>query len=376
MKIGIVKEIKKNEFRVAATPSSVEELVRHGHCVFVESGAGEGSDFADSEYLRAGAQIECDAKKIWQSVDLIYKVKEIFPSEYQYLRDTLTIFTYIHSNSHFDQTIALLKNGCTSIAYEDVSDHNGDWPLLSPMSEIAGKGGFLAALHFAQTINGGQGKLLANACGVSASTITIIGCGHSGTGACEIASSLGNRVHMLDIDLSKMEYLKQRMPENVDFLYCNRNNLLSCIIESDVIMNCVLWPKTRTDHLLYRKDLHLLKKNTMIIDVACDEGGAVETCHCTSHDDPTYFEEGILHYCVDNIPSAFANTSSIALSNATLPFALEIADKGVFDALKANKHLRRGLTTYHGRLTLLETALKLNLQSYYSPAEEMLGIQN
>ncbi len=372
MKIGIVKEIKECEYRVAAVPSAVTELTRRGHQVYVEQGAGVGSGYSDADYQAAGAEIFTDAADVWNQVDMIYKVKEIFPEEFQYLREDLIVFTYIHSNAHKEQTEALMSSGCTSIAYEDISDDRGQWPLLSPMSELAGKGGFLAALHFAQATNGGAGKLLANVCGAEAPVVSIIGCGHSGLGACELASAFGNRVNMLDVNYEAMLAAKEFMPNNVAFLFSNRENLVKCLKESDVIINCILWPKTRKDHLINREDLRMMKKGAMIIDVACDDEGAVETCRSTSHTDPIYYEEGILHYCVDNIPSAFAQTASTTLCNATLPFAMAIANKGVTQALKDDKHLRRGLTTYAGKLTLLETAEKLNLP--YTEAMEALKI--
>lgn len=370
MKIGIVKEIKECEYRVAAVPSAVTELTRRGHQVYVEQGAGVGSGYSDADYQAAGAEIFADAADVWNQVDMIYKVKEIFSEEFQYLREDLIVFTYIHSNAHKEQTEALMSSGCTSIAYEDISDDRGQWPLLSPMSELAGKGGFLAALHFAQATNGGAGKLLANVCGAEAPVVSIIGCGHSGFGACELASAFGNRVNMLDINYEAMLAAKEVMPNNVAFLFSNRENLVKCLKESDVIINCILWPKTRKDHLINREDLRMMKKGAMIIDVACDDEGAVETCRSTSHTDPIYYEEGILHYCVDNIPSAFAQTASTTLCNATLPFAMAIANKGVTQALKDDKHLRRGLTTYAGKLTLLETAEKLNIP--YTDAMEAL----
>lgn len=361
MKIGVMKEIKPSEYRVAAVPSAVAELVRRGHEVIVEHDAGIGSGFSDADYEEAGATVEADTVKIWNTVDMIYKVKEIFPEEWQYLRKDMIVFTYIHSNAHLDQTEALMNSGCTSIAYEDISDDRGQWPLLSPMSELAGKGGFLAALNFQQTIHGGPGKLLANVCGAPAPVVTIIGCGHSGLGACELASAFGCKVNVLDINYNAMLAAKEVMPSNVSFMFSNRANLLACLKESDVLINCILWPKTRKDHLVNREDLKLMKSGAMIVDVACDDEGAIETCRSTCHTDPVYYEEGIMHYCVDNIPSAFAQTASTTLSNATLPFAMAIANKGVEKALKDDKHLRRGLTTYDGKLTLLETAEKYDI---------------
>jgi len=370
MRIGVIKEIKESEYRVAATPESVSELVRKGNEVMVQKGAGVGSGFSDDEYSHAGALIGNDADEVWKFATMIYKVKEIFPEEYHYLRDDMIVFTYIHSNAHIDQTRALIKSGCTSIAYEDVSDDRGEWPLLSPMSELAGKGGFLAALYFSQTINGGCGNLLANVCGVKAPVVTIIGCGHSGKGACELASAFGNTVNVLDINYNAMMEAKKMFSNNVNFMFSTRNNILECLKVSDVIINCILWPKTRKDHLIYKEDLKMMKQGAMIIDVACDDNGAVETCKSTSHKDPIFYVEGIMHYCVDNIPSAFAKTASITLSNATIPFALEISDKGITQALIDNKHLRRGLTTYKGKLTMLETAEKLGME--FTDAMELL----
>lgn len=372
MKIGVVKEMKECEFRVASVPSGVTELVRKGHEVIVEHNAGKGSGYSDDDYAAAGAHIERQAKDVWNQADLIYKVKEIFPEEFPYLRKDLIVFTYIHSNAHPDQTKALMERKCVSIAYEDISDDRGQWPLLSPMSELAGKGGFLAALHFAQTIQGGSGKLLANVCGAPAPVVTVIGCGHTGMGACQLAAAFGNRVNMLDVNYEAMVELKERMPGNVAFLFSNRQNLEKCLDESDVIFNCIMWPKTRKDHLIYREDLKRMKPGAMIVDVACDDQGAVETCRSTTHTDPVYYEEGILHYCVDNIPSAFAQTASITLSNATLPFVIAVADKGIKHALKDDKHLRRGLTTFDGKLTLLETAEKLGIP-FTSPDELVKG---
>jgi alanine dehydrogenase len=361
MIVGVMKEIKPSEYRVSAIPASVAELVRHGHEVYVEHDAGKGSGYEDEDYENVGAKIIDDPEVIWDKADMIYKVKEILPSEYKYLKKDQIIFTYIHSNAHRDQTEALLKSGCTSIAYEDIPDDNWEWPLLSPMSELAGKGGFLAALHLSQSINGGKGQLLANVCGVEAPVITIIGCGHSGRGACELAAAFGNQVYVLDIDYDLMQKTKASMPNNVSFLFSNRNNLVECIKKSDIVMNCILWPKTRKDHLINKEDLKLMKKNAIIVDIACDEGGAIETCRSTTHEDPTYVVDGITHYCVDNIPSAFSGTASITLANATLPYALNIADKGVEQALKDDWHLRRGLTTYDSKLTLEETAKKLDM---------------
>ena len=370
MKVGIVKEIKNSENRVAIIPSNVPEFIARGHEVYIETGAGEGSGYTDEEYSEAGAVVCSDAETVWKTAELLYKVKEILPPEYKYLRDDLVIMTYIHSNSHREQTDKLLESGCVAIALEDVSsdDPMKRWPLVANMGELAGKGGFLAALYYAQSVHGGQGLLLANVAGDDQPIISIIGCGYTGKGAAELASAFGNKVRVMDVNFKAMEEAKKYFPPNVSFMYSNRANILKCLKDSDVIINCILWDKTRTDHLIYREDLKLMKKGAMIIDVACDDEGAVETCRSTTHEDPVFYEEGILHYCVDNIPSAFSRTSSVRFSNDSLPFALEVADKGVVQALKDNKHLRRGLTAYHGTLTMVETGIKQN-RPYEEPDE-------
>ncbi len=362
MIVGVIKEIKNNEYRVAATPSSAAEFVNRGHRVLVEHDAGLGSGYTDDDYKEAGAEI-ADAGTIWKESEMIYKVKEILPEEYEYLREGLIVFTYLHSNAHLEMTKEMLDNKIIGIAYEDVTDKDGLFPLLRPMSELAGKGGFLAALHYGQSINRGNGILFNRISGVDTPIVTIIGgCGNSGLGAVEIAASLGNKVKILDINKDAMDEAKYKLPPNVEFLYSNRLNLLKCLTETDVLMNCILWDKTRKDHLVFKEDLKLMKKGSIIIDVACDDNGAIETCRSTTHDNPVYYEGGILHYCVDNIPSSFARTASIGLANATLPFALQIANKGCEKALKENIHLLKGLTCYKGALALEETAVKHNLE--------------
>lgn len=374
MIIGVPKENKHNEFRVAAIPSAVAALTGSGHTVYVESGAGVGSGFPDQAYSDAGARIT-EKKTVYENADLIYKVKEIEASEYPMLRKGQAVFTYLHSNAHFDMTQALLERGVIGIAYEDVDDDNSEFPLLIPMSILAGKGGFLAALQFAQSVRGGAGLLLSQITGVATPRVAIIGCGWSGVGAAELAASFGNKVTMLDVSYKAMEKAKAKLPVNVEFLYSNRENLETCLRESDVVINCILWNKTRKDHLVNREDLKMMKTGALIIDVACDDGGAVETCRSTTHDNPVYHEEGIMHYCVDNIPSGFSRTASIMLSAATLPHMLSIANNGVAEALMKDSHLRRGLTCYLGDLTLKETADKYDL-IYTDPAEAIAKHQS
>lgn len=370
MVIGVLKEIKENEYRVAAVPATVREMVARGHSVYVETGAGLGSGFLDEEYEEAGATV-ADTETVWLKSDLYYKVKELFPQEFKYLNENKIIFTYLHSNAHPDETDVLLSSKCMAVAYEDVQDKDGHFPLLRPMSELAGKGGFLAALHFMQSVNGGPGKLLANVPGCDVPVISIIGCGNVGLGAAELASAFGNTVRVLDIDMDAMLAAKKYLP-NVAFLISNRSNLVKCLKESDVIINAINWPKHRKDHLIYREDLKMMKPGAMIVDVACDDNGAVETCASTTHDNPIYKVEGVVHYAVDNIPSAFAQTASVTLANATLPYLLQMADKGFKKAMEDNPLLRKGMTCYGGKLTLKETALKQNRE--WTDAEELIKV--
>lgn len=360
MIIGVLKEIKANEYRVAAVPATVQELTRRNHTVLVQSGAGMGSGFTDEEYAAAGAEIVATADEVFTRADVFYKVKEMFPEEFKYLKEDKLLFTYIHSNAHPAETDAILNSHCTAVAYEDITDDDHNFPCLKPMSILAGKGGFLAALHHMQAVFGGPGTMLANVPGVNAPVISIIGAGNSGVACAEVAAGVGCTVRILDVNFKAMEIARGRLPGNVSFLYSNRENIVKALQESDVLINCINWPKQRKDHLVYREDLKLMKNGAMIVDVACDDEGAIETCMSTTHDNPTFVVDGVKHYCVDNIPSAFAHTASIMLSAATLPFLLEMANKGVKKAIKDNPHLRRGLTAIDGMLTLEETALKQN----------------
>lgn len=250
MIIGIPKEVKNNEYRVSCIPQGVKAIVERGHKVYVEAKAGEGSGFSDYDYELAGAEILERASDVYGKSDLIYKVKEIFPEEYKYLRKGLIVFTYIHSNAYREQTNALLETESLGIAYEDINDEDGEFPLLKPMSILAGKGGFLAALNHAQKVNKGKGILLSRVDGVRTPEITIIGAGNSGLGAAELAAAFGNKVTMLDISMNKLEKAREILPANVELLLSNSTNVEDCIKRSDVVINCILWPKWRNDHLI------------------------------------------------------------------------------------------------------------------------------
>ena len=357
MIIGIPKEVKCNEFRVACIPADVSAFTAKGHTVYVEHDAGAGSGYSDQMYQGAGAVIGTK-EEVFKNADMIYKVKEMDPVEYDLLREGQIIFTYLHSNSHLPMTKELLKRKVIGIAYEDVVDDKGGFPLLAPMSGLAGRGGFIAALYHMQAVHGGKGILLTNTPGMRVPHVTIIGCGQAGMGAADLAAAFGNKVTMLDVNYAAMRAAKEKLPPNVEFLYSNRENLVECLKQTDVVINCIMWPKTRKTPMISREDLHLMRPSAMIVDVACDIPGAVETCHETSHDDPIYYEEGIMHYCVGNIPSGFAQTASNLLSSATRPYALAIANKGLEQALIDDAHLRRGLSFYYGDMTLEETAIK------------------
>lgn len=366
MIIGIPKETKSWEFRVAAIPSAVSELVRAGHTVLVEKDAGKGSGFYDEDYVKAGAKI-VDTDTVY-TAEFIYKVKEVLPHEYNRYHEGQILFTYIHSAAHPEQSVELMKNKIVGIAYEDVTGAPGGprLPLLAPMSEMAGKGGFMAACKYHETLNGGSGLMMSRVTGVPTPHVVIIGCGGTGMGAAEYAAALGNKVTILDISRQAMDRARNMLPENVEFLTASRDNVLEQLKTADALINCVLWQKTRKDHMVYKTDLKLMKRGAVIIDVACDDNGAIETCRSTTHDDPIYYEEGVLHYAVANIPSLYAHTSSILLSNATLPFALAIANKGIKQALKDDAHLRAGLSFWYGKATLKECC-DVNGYEYTSP---------
>lgn len=360
MIIGIPKETKPNEYRVAATPVEVRSLTMAGNIVWVAEGAGVGASFSDAEYRQAGAEIR-PQEEIFRGAELIYKVKEYQAQEYKFLQENQIIFAYLHSNAYPEQTLAMLKAKIIGIAYEDVDDEQGQFPLLAPMSELAGMGGFLAASHFSQSVHGGPGLMLASIAGTQAPIIVIFGAGFSGMAAAKMALALGNKVFVFEKNAKRIRHLQKDAPDNLQFLPSDPDEIERILPEADIIINCVLWPKTRKDHLIRRDMLSTLKPSCLIVDVACDENGAVETCRTTTHDDPIYSVDGIRHYCVDNIPSAFARVASQRLGSATLPHVLSIAELGVEEALRKNAHLRRGLSFYKGALTLEETGKKLNL---------------
>ncbi len=366
MIIGMPKEIKHNEFRVAMVPSAVMEFKLRGHEVLVEKDAGTKAGFTDKDYADAGAQICDTAKEIYEKAEMIYKVKEVLPEEFGSYHKDQILFTYLHSETRPEMCRDLMDSEIIGIAYENVTDDQGRLPLLQPMSEIAGKGGFMSAFTLMQTMNGGPGIMLSRICGLDTPHVMIIGCGIAGTAAAEYAAALGNKVTMLDVNRKAMDAAQQRLSPNVEFLYSNRYNVQNTIKSADVIINCIMWDHRNKGHIIYRDDLKLMKPHCIIVDVSSDNAGAIETSQHTTHDNPVYRVDGIAHYAVPNIPSTYAKTASELLCAATLPYALQIADKGVERAVKENKHLCNGISFWRGKVAWKESADVLGFD-YYSP---------
>lgn len=354
MIIGVPKEIKDGEYRVALTTVGAETLAARGHEVLVESGAGLAAGMDNADYRRAGAQILPDMAAIYAQAEMVIKVKEILPPEYPLLRADQVIFTYIHSAIRPEQTQVLLDRKVIGIAYENVTPDGRDFPLLTPMSEIAGEVGLLLGTYQMFANNGGSGLLPGGAPGVEPAKIAVLGAGHVGIGATRYALGLGADVTLLDIDLARLRALRHEVFPNIKTLYCNRSNVEQVLRESDMLVNAVKWTPGLT--IVSRDMLKLMKRSALIVDIDCEPNGAVETCRFSTHADPVYEVDGIRHVCVPNLPSAAARTASFALCNATLPYALELADKGWLAAVTDNVALRRGMSFAKGYLTFLPTA--------------------
>jgi alanine dehydrogenase len=368
--IGVPREIKKNEHRVSMTPPAVDALVSRGHQIIIETRAGAGSGIADADYTAAGANLAPDDKTVYQKAEMILKVKELFPQEFDLLREEQIIFTYIHSANNPEETQALLDKKVIAIAYEDIETDDGRCPLLTPMSEIAGEVGLIMGVYQMFTTSGGSGILVGGAVGSRPAKVAILGAGNVGFGAARYAVGLGADVTLLDIDLEKLRNLRQTMLPGIKTVYLNQYNVRQMLPEVDLLINAVKWPPQSDEHIVTRKMLGLMKNKALIVDISCDPAGAVETCVPTSHDEPTYVVDGIQHYCVDNLPSAVAKTASDALSNTSLPYVLKIADKGWLAAVKEDVSLRRGLGFAFGHLTFKPTAISQSRP--YTSAEEII----
>lgn len=349
MTIGIPKEIKPDEYRVAVTPAGVDELVREGHKVYVQNGAGVGSGFSDEEYIEAGAALLLDESEIFEIAEMIIKVKEPIKSEYKLFKEHQTLFTYLHLAADKPLTEFLLDQKIRAFSYETLEVQNR-LPLLEPMSEVAGKmASMMGAVHLGK-YNGGSGLLAGGVAGTKRAQVMIIGGGVAGKAAADIAAGLGADVKVLDINLERLHYLNDVMPKNVETLYSNRDTILSLLPHCDVIVGTVLIPGAKAPKLITREMLKLMKKGSVLVDVSIDQGGCFESSTPTTHTKPTYIEEGIVHYCVANMPGAYPRTSTFALTNATMPYIRQLAKYGAQEICHINPLMQTALNTYDGVL--------------------------
>ena len=370
MKIGIPKEIKTNENRVALVPAGAEVLVAAGHTVLVETGAGAGSGFSDEQYLAAGAQIAGDADSVWAAADLIVKVKEPIAPEWKRIRPGQVIFTYFHFAASEQLTRAHMASGAVCIAYETVELPSRELPLLTPMSEVAGRMAVQEGAKYLEKLQGGRGILLGGVPGVPPAKVVILGAGVVGVNAARIAAGMGASVVILDISLERLRYLSDVMPANVQLVFSDRHNLLAQIANADRVIGAVLIPGAVAPKLVRREDLKTMRAGSVIVDVSVDQGGCVETTRPTTHEDPTFVVDGVLHYGVANMPGGVPITSTLALTNATLPYVLKLANKGYRQALKETPALLNGLNIIDGKITHRKVAEAFGMD--YRPAESFL----
>jgi len=362
MHVGCVKEIKKYEFRVGLTPDNVREYVGHGHAVFIQSNAGEGASFSDDDYKAAGAIILEDAKSVWAQSEMIIKVKEPLPEEYPLMRSDQILYTYLHLAANHQLTEALLASGAKGVAYETITDDNAGLPLLKPMSEVAGRLSVQNGAKCLEKPMGGMGLLLGGVPGVAKAKVIIIGGGVVGTNACKMAIGLGAEVTILDKSLPRLTYLDDIFGSQIQTMYSTTANIERLLYEADMVICGVLIPGAAAPRLIKKTHLKKMKTGSVIVDVAVDQGGCCETTKATYHDDPTFVVDGVVHYCVANMPGAVSNTSTVALTNATLQYGLMLADNGVEDAVQKDKNLFAGVNTYKGKLTCKAAADSLSIE--------------
>ena len=361
MKIAVAKEIKRHEYRVGLTPSGVEAYVTHGHTVTAEAGAGMGTGFSDAEYEKAGARIETDKRRLFADADMIVKVKEPQPEEYELFHEGQILYTYLHLAADRRQAEALIARKVIGIAYETVQHADGSLPLLTPMSEIAGRLAVQEGAKYLERPCGGRGVLLGGVPGVRRGKVAILGGGVVGLNAAKIAVGMGADVVILDVSQKRLAYLADIFGNSLQTLFSTRANTQEALRDSDVLIGAVLVAGATAPRLVSRQDLSLMKPGAVIVDVAIDQGGCIETSRPTTHDDPVYTVDGIVHYCVANMPGAVALTSTLALTNQTLLYGLEIADTGLAGAVRANPALARGVNLCRGQVTHRAVADSLNL---------------
>ena len=372
MLIGVPKEIKTHEYRVGLTPAGVRELKGSGHSVLVETQAGAAIDFDDEAYRNAGAEIAPDAETVFAKADMIVKVKEPQPQECKRLREGQILFTYLHLAPDPEQTHLLRDSGCIAIAYETVTDRYGRLPLLAPMSEVAGRMSIQAGAHSLERAQGGRGMLLGGVPGVAPARVVIIGGGVVGVNAARMAMGTGARVTILDKSIERLTELDNLYGPRLETLYSTTDSLENSVVDADLVIGAVLVPGAAAPKLVNRAMLRKMRRGAVVVDVAIDQGGCFETSRPTTHSDPTFIEEDVVHYCVANMPGAVARTSTLALTNATLPFVHALADKGYKQALADDPHLLEGLNVHHGDVTYEAVAQSLGLD--YVPARKALGI--
>ncbi|HEX6070259.1 MAG TPA: alanine dehydrogenase [Longimicrobiaceae bacterium] len=373
MKIGVPREIKVAENRVALVPAGAEALVQREHEVMIEKGAGEGSGFGDEDYRRVGARIVESADEVWAQAEMIMKVKEPIPEEYPRIRAGQLLFTYFHFAADEGLTRALIDSGAVAVAYETVQLDSGELPLLTPMSEVAGRMAVQAGAKYLERFHGGRGLLLGGVPGVPPADVVILGGGVVGTHAARIAAGMGAHVRILDLSLQRLRYLADVMPANVDLIYSNRHNLLEQLGYADLLIGAVLLPGAKAPKLVLREDLKRMKKGAVIVDVAVDQGGCVETIHPTTHENPIYEVEGVVHYGVANMPGGVPRTSTLALTNATFPYAAMLARLGWRAACRADPALRRGLNIVEGKVVYPGVAEAFDLP--LTDVEEVLPLR-
>jgi alanine dehydrogenase len=370
MIIGVPKEIKTNENRVALVPAGAEALIASGHGVLVEKGAGEGSGFEDAQYVEVGAEILSAAADVWARAEMIMKVKEPIAVEWPHMRRGQLIFTYFHFAADEELTRAHMKSGAVCVAYETVELPTRELPLLTPMSEVAGRMAVQEGAKYLEKLYGGRGVLLGGVPGVPPAKVVILGGGIVGINAAKIAAGMGARVVILDISLERLRYLSDVMPANVQLIHSNRHNILDAIETADLVIGGVLIPGAKAPKLVRREDLRRMKPGSVIVDVAVDQGGCVETIRPTTHENPTYTIEGVIHYGVANMPGGVPRTSTLALTNATYPYALQLANKGWKQALRDNAALLKGLNMFDGRVTYPGVAEAFGLE-YHNPTSAL-----
>lgn len=370
MRVGVPKEIKTNENRVSLVPAGVEALVCAGHSVLVETGAGKGSGFDDDAYQAAGAQIAPDADAVWAAAELIVKVKEPIEAEWKRIRPGQVIFTYFHFAASERLTRAHLDSGAVCIAYETVELPTRELPLLIPMSEVAGRMAVQEGAKYLEKLHDGRGILLGGVPGVAPAKVVVLGAGVVGVNAARIAAGMGANVVILDVSLQRLRYLSDVMPANVQLLFSDRHQLLAQIAEADLVIGAVLIPGAVAPKLIRMEDLKLMRKGAVIVDVAVDQGGCVETTRPTTHEDPTYIVNDVVHYAVANMPGGVPVTSTLALTNATLPYVMQLANKGYREALKQSPALLNGLNIIAGKVTHRKVAEAFGME--YHPAESLL----